>query len=396
MKNLNFKDIIGVAKNYSSLLLPFVLLLVCAAVFAANLVISGNLRGMIAKESIPKGNKIKSMLTSVVPADQWKEEEKYQNAYAEDANQIALLAKQSTQRELLSYRVFPEPKDTSVLIFKGFGKQFCDKMDKLILNMNARDCPTAAEIGQGPDSEEGGARSISYNRDDSNFAIREAYCRARAELASVYANPADLSGYEFWQQYKYAGMDEAVKDCWYSQLACWIIEDVADTIISANDGSKTVYTSKVKRLMNIRFSAGAKTTRTSTVGGWDNRPKYVVAATDGLIEPYTGRLSNEDIDVVHFIVSIVVDNRAVLPFIQQLCSAKQHKFRGFSGDAQEQTLKHNQITVLESSISPVNRDDGVHGLYRYGDDAVVTLDLICEYIFYKSGYEEIEPAVVKG
>ena len=36
-----------------------------------------------------------------------------------------------------------------------------------------------------------------------------------------------------------------------------------------------------------------------------------------------------------------------------------------------------------------------HRLYRYGDDAVVRLDLICEYIFNKNGYEKIKPESVK-
>jgi hypothetical protein len=81
--------------------------------------------------------------------------------------------------------------------------------------------------------------------------------------------------------------------------------------------------------------------------------------------------------------------------MQQLCSAKQHKFRGFSGEEQEQVFKHNQITVLESNIRSIDREDATHNLYRYGEDAVVVLDLICEYIFDKNGYDEIKPELVK-
>jgi hypothetical protein len=84
-----------------------------------------------------------------------------------------------------------------------------------------------------------------------------------------------------------------------------------------------------------------------------------------------------------------------LPFMKELCSGKQHKFRGFSCDEQEQLCKHNQITILESKIRPVNREDQTHSLYRYGDEAVVELDLICEYIFNKKGYDEIKPESVK-
>ena len=36
-----------------------------------------------------------------------------------------------------------------------------------------------------------------------------------------------------------------------------------------------------------------------------------------------------------------------------------------------------------------------HQLYRYGQDAVVELNLICEYLFEKAGYEAIVPDAIK-
>jgi len=98
---------------------------------------------------------------------------------------------------------------------------------------------------------------------------------------------------------------------------------------------------------------------------------------------------------VHFSFAVVIDSGAVLPFMQQLCSAKEHKFSGFFGEAQEQIFKHNQITILESNINPIDCEDDTHTLYRYGEDAVVRLDLICEYIFSKSGCDEIKPELIK-
>jgi hypothetical protein len=81
--------------------------------------------------------------------------------------------------------------------------------------------------------------------------------------------------------------------------------------------------------------------------------------------------------------------------MQQLCSAKQHKFRGFFGDEQEQIFRHNQIAILESDIRSIDREDETHRLYRYGEDAVVELDLVCEYIFNRSGYDVVKPESVK-
>ena len=125
------------------------------------------------------------------------------------------------------------------------------------------------------------------------------------------------------------------------------------------------------------------------------RPSYVLSIEGALTEPHTGRFCSDDIDVVHFNVVVVVSTKAVLPFMQQLCSAKQHKFRGFSGEEQEQVFKHNQITVLESKIRLIDLENTTHNFYRYGEDAVVELDLICEYIFNKNGYDEIKPESVK-
>jgi hypothetical protein len=98
-----------------------------------------------------------------------------------------------------------------------------------------------------------------------------------------------------------------------------------------------------------------------------------------------------------------VKSQSVLPFIDELCSAKEHTFRGWSGTEPEQTFKHNQITVLETNITPVVVNDSgrrssadVHELYRYGDDAVVEVEFVCEYIFERAGYDEIKPEFIKN
>jgi len=223
--------------------------------------------------------------------------------------------------------------------------------------------------------------------------IKETVCQNRAESSSIYANPSDLGGYEFWGKYKYTGMSESVGDCWYWQSGYWIIEDVIGTIDAMNAGSNSVFTSPVKRLLNMNFAGGGAGVRGGRISS--KNPRYVISVTDGFTESCTGRFSNSDIDVVHFSVSAVVSTKAVLPFMQQLCSVKQHKFRGFDGKETEQTFKHNQITILESSVGAIDRQSLNHNLYRYGQDAVVRLDLICEYIFDRKGYDEIKPKAIK-
>ena len=400
----------GVFKSYSSLLIPVAIGLVSVLLFIPTQLMSNKLKEEIATESISMGNSIRSL--NVVTEGQWKEEQKYQQAHERDANEIELLAKQSTQRELLSYKIFPKPRDMSVLIFGQFGENFRAVGDKLIAGMNARDCPTPAELERSLQSSParrssttGGRRVRRSSRrlSEVDAAIRDELCREKAESASFYANPADLEIYRFWGEYKStaSSWDDAIKDCWYSQLAYWIIEDVIDTIGNLNSGSDSVFTSPVKRLLSVSFGTGQKVSvgrRHAYKAGKEelrDKPSYVFSLEDVQALPCTGRVSNDDIDVVHFNVAVIVSTDAALPFMRELCSAKRHKFRGWDNNGQEQIFKHNQITILEYKITSIDREDDSHLLYRYGDDAVVRLDLICEYVFDKAGYDAIKPEAVK-
>jgi hypothetical protein len=397
-----FKDLIqrlSFLGNYSSLILPVIIILVAVLLFIPTQLMSSKLKKRVENESISIGKRVQSLSESTVSRNQWEVEQEYQQAYERDANQTVLLAKKSSQRHLLSYKIFPKPRDTSTLIFKEFGQRFRGGIDKLIADANVLDCPTDAELQRGlqgsslPSSRRGLDWSMEKGRlSEVDATITEVLCREKAEHAHVYANPAELSGYEFWEEYEYTGMDTAVEDCWYWQLAYWIIEDIFDTIDALNSGSNSVFTSPVKRLLDVSFAASDRRTGGKATAV---RPSYVLSVEGVLINPFTGRFCNDDIDVVQFNVVVVVSTKAVLPFMQQLCSAKQHKFRGFSGEEQEQVFKHNQITVLESNIRSIDRKDTAHNLYRYGEDAVVESDLICEYIFNKNGYDEIKPESVK-
>ena len=241
---------------------------------------------------------------------------------------------------------------------------------------------------------------------DIDATIVDEICLEKAKSGSIYASPVDVSGYEFWRGYQHPGRDEAIKDCWSWQLGYWIIKDAVDTIEAMNAGSKSVLTSPVKRLMRVGFALSetrgmglraSRMGRRAAKKSSEDKPTYVLSAQEGLTESCTGRFSNKDIDVIHFNLVVLVRADDVLPFMEELCSAKQHKFRGYPlGDGSEQTFKHNQITILESNMRPIDtQNDPSHYLYRYGEDAVVELDLICEYIFNKAGYDSIMPKLVK-
>lgn len=439
MSNFNVKDILAklsVLKSNLSLLASIVIALVAVLLFIPVKLVSGNLNQAVRRESLSLGTKVKSAKRNTVSKDQWRELAKYEAIYENDANQIARLAVQSTQRQLLSYIIFPQPKDQSSSIFKLFGDNYRLGIDALLKGANASDCPTDEELDQGMTNASatslgGAARQQSSLRSrpstgaPSRYAgsptgssgkpksveatIVDEICLSRAKSISVYANPSDLPGYEFWDEYGYdVKPEDAILDCWYYQLGYWVIEDVFSTISSMNSGSPDVMTAPVKRLLGVSFEAGgnARSSQASSSAprraGVNQarraRPHYVGDDMSGsMTNSFTARFSDNDIDVMHFNFSVVIAVKSVLPFMKELCSGKQHKFKGFSDELpQEQTFAHNQITVLQSKFIPVDRLESFHSLYRYGQDAIVELSLVCEYVFNKKAYDGIKPAEVKA
>ena len=441
----NFKDILqklSVFKNNLSLLVSVIIALVSVLLFIPTQLMSSKLKKDVEQESINKGGRrIVSLEQSVVSRQQYEMEAERQKAHAADANEIAKLVLQGTQRELLSYDIFPapDPNGFSGLIFQQYGQNYRSGIDKLILSVNGGDCPTDAEIQRGLEGSSSrgrmrgrGASMMSSSRMPSsrsypgmdlyggggsmmlgniNRMIIDEICKDRAKSVSAYVNPADVSGYEYWADYTYEDMNDAVEDCFYHQLAYWIIEDIFQTITTMNSDHENVLMAPAKRFMGITFTMGLK--RPGSGGGGSfrrgrmgrtarktsedaDRPVYVREGAPGLSESCTGRYCTEkDIDVTHFNFSVIVSTKSVLPFMKELCSVKEHQFRGYpDGTEPPQKFKHNQITILESKIGSINPNHMTHRYYRYGDESVVSLDLICEYIFNIESYISLMPQPV--
>ncbi len=464
----NIKDIVqklSVFKSNMSLLVPVIISLVAGLLFIPTQLMSSKLKKQIQQESINRGNEINKLIAGAVSSDMWlRAAQQHQEEHAKDANEVVNLSRQSTQRELLSYDIFPEPDPNNFtpLVFQQFGGRFRSSIEDLVARFNGRSCPTMAELQRRLENSAAASRMGGRGRNSTGFSSRSSMdssmgsmrmptmgssgrsaldyrggsmegsrgggsmlfgnelgriiidevCLGRAKSTSIYVDPVDLSGYEFWADYKYdVKKEDGVKDCWYYQLACWVIEDIFDTIGTMNSTYENVLTAPVKRLERAGFTTmgvmvsgrggsmpggrGYRTTRATEEG---DKPKYLLSIKDGLAESCTGRFSKEGdgIDVIHFNVTVIVDVKAVLPFMQQLCSAKEHKFYGYpDGNEPPQTFKHNQITVLETKIISVNPEHWLHMYYRYGEDPVVELDLVCEYIFNRDGYEPIKPEPVK-
>ena len=449
---------LSVFKNNTALLVPVIVALVSILLFIPTQLLSNKLNAQVQEETITqRARKIDQFRRDPVEPVQPDSLTARRQAHGNDANEISALGRQSTMRELLSYDIFPEPdvnEGVSGLIFVEFGRKFRAGIEGLIKAVNGRDCLTEVEIDMG--LKDSAARSNSRRRSlgmgmgmgdpystglappgaevlaprrlgtvggmggprsEIDRMIVDQMCQERAASASVYVNPADIGGYAHWEDYKYdVNMPSAVKDAWYHQLSYWVIEDIFTTIAAANSGHDNLLTAPVKRLEHISFTMGLKRPgsrgkskavirRIGGRGGQQqneeesDRPAYVIDDKDGLTESLTGRYSKPEpegaIDVIHFNVTVVVASKDILLFMQELCSAKEHQFSGYpDGSEPPQTFKHNQMTILESKIAPLNPNDMLHYYYRYGEDNVVELDLICEYIFNKAGYGPIKPQAI--
>jgi len=153
-----------------------------------------------------------------------------------------------------------------------------------------------------------------------------------------------------------------------------------------------------------------------------------------IAEPFTGNYSNELIDVVQFEVGIIIDSTRINDFIKVLESQKQsqvirinnvpkdkaevldltriqeilqekqistgstvsvHGLQINKNDIEVKEIRRNQITVLQMDIEPLDISVEQDGGYYYGSGSFKVLRLTCEYIFFKSGYQDLMPAPVQ-
>lgn len=411
-------------KNNLALLVPIIIVVVAALLFIPTKLLSDRLKNTITQQSVKTAGEIDRLIKDVNEAGQAEAMKEYTDAYAKDPCTMEDLMKRTTMRELLTYKLFPDTNETSPLLFEPVRQNFMTGVEAMVDRMGGGTPPAREEIDTALQSSRGASRfgrrqttnlggaypsgggggpSSSYRTmNDMDRKIIDKLCEDRARTIQVYATPAELDGYWFWSDWKFTDWNTAVRQSWYWQMGYWILGDVVDTVQQMNQSGTCVLDSPVKRIMNVGFTlskgtrmvGGRKVRRT---GQQQEMPSYAINLKTAMAAPpCTGRFCNAEAgyDVMHFEITVIVSADQVMHFIQELCSAKTHKFRGWYDDLPEQVFKHNQITVLEDSISPVDLEGSDHGTYRYGPGAVVQLDLICEYLFICTGYDEVKPKVI--
>ena len=350
-----------------------------------------------------------------------------QNAELAEADlaKVLALVQDTSKRPLLSQDVFPRPKDaySAGYLYKKFAENYTNFVDQLRLSMGAGERPTEAErdaaIEQLVKSAAGGAgRSTTWNTTnlfDKGGAygrrlsseqrqmrkLIEELRRHKAENMKVYA-PADaFCCYTYWRGQPELEMEAMIKESWLTQLATWIQEDVAQAITQMNAESGNVLTSPVKRLVAVRFAGESPTGQATRVVGKSASPSRLAAdqgegsealpayydeaaAESEYTKAYTGRLSDELIDVVHFDVIVVMEDSRISDFINALQGPKVTGAGNYL---------RAQITVLGLTAQAVDLDSHAKDGYYYGSGALKRVVLPCEYFFFKKGYEPYKPSL---
>lgn len=414
-------------KKYSSLLLPGGLLLAGLILFVPTLLLGREVNSK-KQEWEAMAIELDRLSQSTPPKEQAEQVQRVLQQLQEEVKAVQTMALQTTQRELIKYGIFPKSEDTSSQIYLDFGRRYRAAVESMITTrLSALDAPSESEIRAAGGSV-GGAGGIGGIMRGAEYVgegmaatagttsladnpMVNALCMERAERVAMYANPRVFAWYDFWESYQFLGADFALRDCWFAQTAYWIYEDVASTIETMNTGSARVADSPVKRLLGVSFqrpvsdlptgysplniSRGMGVLSTAVTA---DQPAYILPGTASPLGtlPWTTRMCNEDIDVVHFAVSVIVDSRFTQAFLKELCSSKPHTYReGFQENGPQRQARHNQITILASTFSAIDKQSPAHVYYRYGTDAVMRVDLVCEYLFYRKAYDMIKPEPIK-
>jgi hypothetical protein len=144
LKKLN---ILGVLKNNRALLVPIAIAVLAALLFVPTTLLSRSLRKMIETKSVKAGQDIDRLIRDVNQAAEAEALAPYIEAYRQDANDMDNLILQTTERELLSYKVFADPNNrTSQLVYDPFRHGFVSGVEAMLLRLKAGGPPTEAEI----------------------------------------------------------------------------------------------------------------------------------------------------------------------------------------------------------------------------------------------------------
>ncbi len=369
---------------------------------------------------------VDSLSNQIIPENVLEQMKKNAELANNDKKDVLNLAKETTSRILLSKNVFPQPRGENTRVFyREFGDRYVSFLERLLAEVNAGDKPseveenkTRQEYEQNVKNDAGGGDMGMLGRGTGPTQVENLlgnFRRERANSIGLYANFYSFCAYDYWRNWNSGDRNIMLEDSWYTQVAAWIQEDVILSIKEVNGQSQSVPTSPVKRLMEIAFNGKEVKSETTAAGAaaqgtaaGNVLPGYVLRTGSGssgsssggggttltgtITEPWTGQASNDLIDVVQFRVAVVIDSA----YIQDFMSALQSKKFSLDPDTGQMRNLRDQITILQMHMAPLDLDAEMQEGYYYGSGAISLLRLVCEYYFFKSGYQDWMPEPVQA
>lgn len=198
-------------------------------------------------------------------------------------------------------------------------------------------------------------------------------------------------------------MPPSAEELWYAQMGMWVQNDIINAINELNDAAAkaagigddglppAVEQMPIKRIVRLRVS-GYQTDRglipfqsyvmSTGSGGAGPQPMASGGGSGGGVDQsftpvtsFTGRVCNADYDVVKFGLSLVMDQRRILDFVDTITRLGFYQCVGIRFDAIDRAAEATQG-------------------YLYGPDPVVLVRLDFEGYFARDNYKDMMPETV--
>lgn len=176
------------------------------------------------------------------------------------------------------------------------------------------------------------------------------------------------------------------RDMWYAQVGLWVQQDIANAIRKFNDAKaaqlpedqQNVGGLPIKRLAGVRVYGYVKSDGQMVpleTGGSGMAAHAASFDPRELPTSFTGRKSTNEFDVVRFSLTVVVDQRELLGFVDQMCRENFYQLISVHYDAGPPTGQEEQ--------------------YYYGPAPVVVATLHFEGFLARKVYGPMMPAAVR-
>jgi hypothetical protein len=307
---------------------------------------------------------------------------------AEESKKLLKTAMEMNEHHPLVPDALPMPRGNGLIDFRGAYHQ---RFPQFLQAMKATAQPTSVDVtnetnarlakrmdqvpiinGVREAGQEAAVKAI-FDEEEAPLIVDQLKVE-RARKGVVYATEASFD--------HYAGIPNTadrptIENIWVGQIGMWVQEDVVNAIMQANAKATGVDNAVVKRLVSIAVDreyltrngkVGVGTGPQGAVGG--ERGAATAAPVDDTtvssakvfrFSP-TGRVSNDQYDVVNFTVVVEADAR---------------NFRAFLANLTNRRL----ITPRDIQILGVDRDKRQRQGFVYGKDPVVRVQVRCEAVF---------------